>query len=124
MDYEGKEDTEDELHGYATDESGVYTVNSNHVGFFTWEKNATIDGISKEVFANDLETDDEEPNEQKMYLNYPNGTIIIHDPKIGIEGLSILPGGGPGIPGYITYIFLGASLFGIVFIVYRFKKRR
>jgi hypothetical protein len=123
VDYEEKEDTEDELQGYATDEHGVFTLNNSHIGFFTWEDNATIDGISKQVFASDMETDDTEPNEQKMYLNYPNGTVIIHDPKIGIEGLSIISGVGPGIPGNVVYIVLGASLFGVIIIAFRIRKR-
>jgi hypothetical protein len=124
VDYEVKENTEDEVEGYATDETGVYTLNNTHVGFFTWENNASIDGVSKEVFSSDIEVDDSEPNEQKMYLNYPNGTVIIHDPKIGIEGLSILSGPGAAIPGFIVYIFLGAFLFGVVSVIYKLKKKR
>jgi hypothetical protein len=123
VDYEEKEDTEDELQGYATDEQGVFALNNSHVGFFTWEENATVDGVSKQVFASDLEIDDSEPNEQKMYLNYPNGTVIIHDPKIGIEGLSILSGPGAAIPGFIVYIFLGTFLFGVVSVIYKLKKK-
>lgn len=124
VDYNEKENTEDELHGYATDEQGVFTVNNTHVGFFSWEANATIDGMSKQVFASNPETDDADLNEQKMYLNYPNGTVIIHDPKIGIEGLSIPPMAEAAISGYFVSIFLGASLFGIVSIIYKLKKKR
>ncbi|MHA1988239.1 MAG: hypothetical protein ACW98D_16510 [Promethearchaeota archaeon] len=123
VDYEEKEDTEDELQGYATDEQGVFTTNNTHVGFFSWETNATVDGMSKPVFASEADIDDTEPNEQKIYLNYPNGSVIIHDPKIGIEGLSILSEPEAAIPGYIMYIFLGASFIGIVSIIYKLKKK-
>jgi hypothetical protein len=79
--------------------------------------------MSKPVFASEADIDDTEPNEQKIYLNYPNGSVIIHDPKIGIEGLSILSEPEAAIPGYIMYIFLGASFIGIVSIIYKLKKK-
>jgi len=126
-DYEEKDVTEDEQSGYTTGGKGVFTSNLGNIGFFTWEENATIDGLSKRVFTSDVETDDDEPNEQKIYLNYPQGTKIFHDPKIGIEGLSVPSGsenGEPTIPGYITYVFLGAAILGILIVVYSVKQKK
>ncbi len=124
VDYQEKESTEDELAGYALNEKAVYTLNNNNIGFFSWEKNATVDGKSKEVFVSDIETDDTEPTEQKTYLNYPNGTLIYHDPKIGIEGLSIPSHEGGVISGYSILAILGAAMLGIVIIIYRFRIRK
>ena len=127
VDYEEKENTEDEQAGYTTGEKGVIISNIGNVGFFTWEENATIDGISKHVFTSEVESDDEEPNEQKIYLNYPKGTTIYHDPKIGIEGVSGPPvsdNGLPAVPGYITSVFLLVAMLGILIILYRNRQTK
>ncbi|MFW9942951.1 MAG: hypothetical protein ACFFFT_18085 [Candidatus Thorarchaeota archaeon] len=85
--YENDEKTEDEKYGYASDENGVITGNGTHVGFFTWEENAIIDGISQPVLSTPIQVDDDDESEQKLYLNYPRGNHIYHDPKVGISTL-------------------------------------
>jgi hypothetical protein len=87
IDYEEEEDTEDEISEYATNEKGVITKINNFTGFFTWKNNASIDGISREVLVSDLDIDDYDEDEQKIYLTYPRGAQIYHDPKVGIEGI-------------------------------------
>jgi len=86
-DYEEEEETEDEIRDYATNEKGLFSEMNNFTGIFTWKNNATIDGISKEVVMSDLNTDDYDEDEQKVYLTYPRGTHIYHDPKVGIAGI-------------------------------------
>jgi len=87
IDYEEEEDTEDEIREYATNEKGVISEMNNYTGFFTWNNNATIDGITREVLISDLDIDDYDEDEQKLYLTYPRGTLIYHDPKVGIAGI-------------------------------------
>ena len=41
---------------------------ARYAGFFTWKENATIDGVSKNVIASPIGVDDDDENEQKMYL--------------------------------------------------------
>lgn len=86
-DYEEEEETEDEIREYATNEKGLISEMNNFTGIFTWKNNATIDGISKEVLMSDLDVDDYDGDEQKVYLVYPRGTHIYHDPKVGIAGI-------------------------------------
>ncbi|MFX1321700.1 MAG: hypothetical protein ACFFAQ_08650 [Promethearchaeota archaeon] len=88
MDYEEDDYTEDEEDGYAENEEGVYTSNNGFAGFFNWAENATIDGVSKKVLASEITVDEYDDQEQKLYLNYPRGIHIYHDPKIGIMTLS------------------------------------
>ncbi|MFW9972296.1 MAG: hypothetical protein ACFFDF_19075, partial [Candidatus Odinarchaeota archaeon] len=109
VDYKIEEKTEDEGLGYADNEDSAFTKNNSFVGFFSWGKNATIDGISKNVLVSQIEDDDSEPNEQKIYLNYPRGTLIYHDPKIGIG----LPLAAQMIPGYTIFIIALVSVLGI-----------
>ena len=45
---------------------------------------STVDGANFPVNATPLTTDEEET---KLYLNYPRGNEIIHDPKIGIANI-------------------------------------
>jgi hypothetical protein len=86
--YETDEETEDEEEGYASEESGVKTISNNFAGFFTWEENAMIDGVSQQVLSSTIEVDDEDEFQQKLYLNYPRGNHIYHDPKVGISALT------------------------------------
>jgi hypothetical protein len=85
--YEDDVETYDEERGYASDEEGVVTSLNTFTGFFTWKKNATIDGISKRILVSEIDVDDHNETEQKLYINYPRGNNIYHDPKVGIEGL-------------------------------------
>ena len=87
IDYEETEHTEDENLGYATNEGGLLTNSNNFEGIFTWNNNASIDGISKEITVSSLNSDDYDGDDQKLYINYPRGTIIYHDPKVGISGI-------------------------------------
>jgi len=87
--YEVDEFTENEEDGHSSDEKGVIAANIDYAGFFTWTENATIDGISKEVLGSPIEVDDDDVNEQKMYLNYPRGNHIYHDPIMGVMALPI-----------------------------------
>ncbi len=84
IDYEEEEETYDEKEGYAENEAGVITKSNGYSGIFTWQENATIDGVSMNVLANTLDVDDDDEIEQKLVLNYPRGNHIYHDPKIGI----------------------------------------
>ncbi len=79
--YEGEEETEDETEGFADNEMEVETTLGDYSGFFSWAKYALIDGSSQEVKANLNEANSE------LLINYPRGSDIHHDPKIGIEGI-------------------------------------
>lgn len=87
FDYEEEEVTEDEIREYATNEKGIISEMNNFTGIFTWKNNATIDGISRVVLMSDLDIDDYDGDEQKIYFTYPRGTHIYHDPKVGISGI-------------------------------------
>ncbi|MHA1211371.1 MAG: hypothetical protein ACTSSH_02815, partial [Candidatus Heimdallarchaeota archaeon] len=51
------------------------------LGFFSWSEIALVDGVEQPVLASPFEADD---FEHKLYLNYPLGDLIIHDPKVGV----------------------------------------
>jgi hypothetical protein len=85
--YEEYETTEDEEKGYAYDEKALSTTDNNFKGIFSWSENATIDGMLSEVISSNLEYDDNSSEDQRIYLNYDQGAHILHDPKLGIEGI-------------------------------------
>lgn len=127
VDYQSEDETEDEESGYAENESSVYTMINTHVGFFSWKENATIDNVSKTVLVSQIDDDDDELNQQKIYLNYPRGTLIYHDPKIGIEGLVSSTEGTDGtstIPGYGILAIIGATILGVIGSIYAIKRKR
>jgi len=82
--YEIEEETEDEEEGYSEDEKGIETQSGKYIGGFTWKESALVDGVSMPVLTGEIEIDDENSTLRKIYLNYPHGTEIYHDPKIGI----------------------------------------
>ncbi|MBY9001026.1 MAG: hypothetical protein KGD64_08940 [Candidatus Heimdallarchaeota archaeon] len=84
VDYEVDEETEDEEDGRASDEEEVDISLGDYSGFFSWIENVTADGTNYLVNATPVDTSGEE---NEMYLNYPRGSEIIHDPKIGIAGI-------------------------------------
>ncbi len=83
-DYEEDDITEDEEDGRATDEREVEISKGDAEGFFSWVETALIDGVEQVVKATPLEIENEE---QKLYLNYPRGQEIIHDPKVGMSNI-------------------------------------
>ncbi|MFW9968566.1 MAG: hypothetical protein ACFFDF_00095 [Candidatus Odinarchaeota archaeon] len=118
-DYKAIHETEDEKEGYSSNEDGVVTTKSNYLGYFTWKENATVDGVSKRIHSSSIAVDEDDPNEQKIYLNYPRGTYIYHDPKIGIAiiPISILP------LIIILSIIFGSISISIVYSVYHYRDK-
>ncbi|MHA1217849.1 MAG: hypothetical protein ACTSSN_04445 [Candidatus Heimdallarchaeaceae archaeon] len=86
VDYEEDEETEDEKEGRSSDEQEVEIDYGNYTGFFSWLKTATVDNIEYDINASQIEN---VSDVGIMYLSYPQGDEIIHDPKAGIEGLII-----------------------------------
>ncbi|MHA1576672.1 MAG: hypothetical protein ACTSU3_04865 [Candidatus Thorarchaeota archaeon] len=86
--YDGE--TEDEEDGRATDEAAVDVLMTDLNGFFSWKESAEIDGVTYPVNSSIHEVN---ATEQEIYLNYPQGDEIIHDPKIGFENLLLTVGG-------------------------------
>ncbi|KKK45119.1 hypothetical protein LCGC14_3165990, partial [marine sediment metagenome] len=122
LDFEGEEETEDEEQGFAVNERGVITEINQYTGFFTWQENATIDGINQQVVTSSITTDDLDENEQMMYINYQHGINIFHDPKLGIEGLwrsKLLP--FPLIALVIIIVVVSAISVSVAYTVYHYR---
>jgi len=80
--YREREETGDEEDGIATEEKEVFVESDVYSGFFSWKETALIDGVEMEVLAKRIIHEEEEL--QRLYLCYPRGNHIYHDPKIGI----------------------------------------
>ncbi len=128
VNFEEEDETEDEREGYAENERGVITKVNQFTGIFTWQKNATIDGISRKVFSNSIETEDNDENEQMIFLNYPYGDHIFHDPKIGIAGLLTSDGPkGPSFPLTILIVIIlivGALSVSVAYSAYYYTHKK
>ena len=75
------DDTEDEEDGRSNDEAELELVMNDYIGFFSWKETAEVDGVVQPVNSSFVKVEDDE---QKLYLIYPHGSEIIHDPKVGI----------------------------------------
>jgi hypothetical protein len=84
VNYEDDDVTEDEENERATDEQEVEIFIGDYSGFFSWFETATVDGVVRVVKASPIAISEDE---SILYLNYPRGNEIIHDPKIGISGI-------------------------------------
>jgi len=113
--------TEDEEDGRATDEVEIDFLVDGMDGFFSWKETAEVDGVTYPVNAT---IDEVSATEQKLYLNYVRGDVIIHDPKIGIENILVMSSNGPGLDilssNYLPIVLVSAIVVvGLAFAVKR-----
>jgi predicted transcriptional regulator len=105
--------SEDEEKGFSYNEQWLQTSTNNISGFFSWNKQALIDGsihnVSVEVFSESGE------KEQQISIFYPRGNNIYHDPKIGIAGI-LQPPVIISPPGGLIFIILAGiiGIFGLI----------
>jgi predicted transcriptional regulator len=85
VEYEENDDTYDEEEGYANEEMGLRIGEQEYRGYFTWAEQAEIDGVLQNVNASDIITDS--TTRGHLFLSYPRGNHIYHDPKIGVTYL-------------------------------------
>ena len=121
--YEEKEETEDEKKGYATDEKEVSIKSGAYLGIFSWKETAIVDGVEMDVLTNIID-EEEDQYRQKLFINYPRGNHIYHDPKIGFSFIGLIEQSPPSILIYIltgTIIsVIGVSIIAVVIL----RKRR
>jgi hypothetical protein len=120
--YEYDADTEDETEGLSSEEEEVEVEMSGFVGFFSWSELVVVDGQTLSVLSSPVYTDDIDSNEQKIYLNYPHGNEIIHDPKVGVAGILSMDAVPTDIPGFESLIAAFAFLTAAVATVYRRRR--
>ena len=123
-----KDLTEDEKDGYANDEKEIFVTNDEYTGIFSWKETALIDGVEMDVLTNNLEVDVEDEHVQILLINYPRGSHIYHDPKIGISIISISVPTNSLTPIIITGTLVSvigvAAIVGLIAGVVVMKKRR
>jgi hypothetical protein len=115
------DETEDEEEGRAIDEAAIDVLMTDLNGFFSWKEFAEIDGVTYPVNSSIHEVT---ATESEIYLNYPQGSEIIHDPKIGFENLLVV-GGTPIIEilsANILPISIGLAIV-LVGVAVAFKRR-
>ena len=109
--FDEDDETEDESKGYSKNEEWIETSPDDIAGFFSWSQYALVDNVTKNVSVNVISQPEE--NMQKIYLNYPRGAHIYHDPKIGIKGiirLPVVPISLKNSTQYLIYFLLGVIL--------------
>jgi hypothetical protein len=119
--YEEDDITENEEEGHSSDEDSVIVTNVDFAGFFAWAENATVDGLSMGVLGSPLQVDDDDVNEQKMYLNYPRGNHIYHDPIMGVMSIST---GAPDLSMIIVVSIVAIVGVAGVAVVVLIRRRR
>jgi hypothetical protein len=120
---EHDDETEDEEEGRATDEAEVDVMMNGFDGFFSWKEFAEVDGVTYPVNASPVEEDE---GDEKIYLNYPHGNVIIHDPKVGVENILLTPAGPSPLDGILASGYLpiiAVAAFAIVGLAIVAKRR-
>jgi DNA-binding transcriptional ArsR family regulator len=84
--YQTQHQTYDEEKGFASNESAI-DVGLDSAAYFSWQTFAYVDGISTPVYISNAPTSPSQRNELQFYLNYEQGAIIFHDPKLGIKDI-------------------------------------
>ena len=119
------DETEDEENGYVENESGLVTSMNGFIASFTWAETALIDGTVMDVSTTPIDTDDIDSNAEKMYIVYPRGTHIYHDPKIGMVGILTVahsPSFLESIPGFPVWSIFAFSAAIVAMIAIKRKK--
>jgi hypothetical protein len=107
------DETEDEEDGRAIDEAEMDVLLTDVTGFFSWKESAEIDGVTHLVNSS---IDEVTATEQEIYLSYPQGSDIVHDPKIGFENLLLAGGNSLPIPQALADNIVPISI-GVAIIV-------
>ena len=119
--YEEREETLDESEGYAFEEKEVYINNEEYTGIFSWKETALIDGIEMPVLTKRIVVGGEQEHVENLYICYPRGNHIYHDPKIGIY-ISIIQAPSLLIPIIMTSGIV--SVIGITTVALVILKKR
>lgn len=123
----------DEKQGYAKNESAMNISSNKYTGFFSWINTVLVDETVQPVYASYLKEEytSDQTKEHIQYLSftYPQGSTIVHDPKIGVISQSFTTNTENGINlidnilginiylSYMISIILAALLFiGIITI--------
>ncbi len=117
---EEEDETEDEENGYVENEKGIVTSMNGFKADFTWAETALVDGTKMSVLTTPIDTDDIDANDDKIYIIYPRGTHIYHDPKIGMVG--ILLDSSLNIPGFPLWTLFAFSAAIVAMIAIKRKK--
>ena len=82
--------TEDHVDGLTqTNASEVNFGNGSTDGFFSWQDNYTVDGVSKQIETSPaVSVDLEDSSYNQMYFSFYHGNTISWDPKIGVTRTS------------------------------------
>lgn len=104
----------------------VSTSSAAATAFFTWDSNATVDGASAPVRSTILTPTE---SETIVYLSYPRGGVIWHDPVLGLGTAAERgPGDGDGQPpssDMVLWIALaGALIAGAILGVTLLRRRQ
>ncbi|TFH29062.1 MAG: winged helix-turn-helix transcriptional regulator, partial [Promethearchaeota archaeon] len=113
--YDESSKTEDEEQAFSSNEQWLKTTMNDISGFFSWSKQALIDG-SMENLTVDVNSESG-GNEHQISLFYPRGDSIYHDPKIGISGILQPPSSIPPIGGFFTDNLTLILIIGMVSLV-------
>ncbi len=117
---EENDETEDEENGFVENERGIVTSMNGFMADFTWAETALVDGTEMSVSTTPIDTDDIDANDDKIYIIYPRGTHIYHDPKIGMVG--ILLDSSFNIPGFPLWTLFAFSAVIVAMIAIKRKK--
>lgn len=71
----------DQIHFGEQEEEQVNVTAGKSFAFFSWSREVTVDGAQSPVFSSSKVVGDKEI---ELYLAYPRGSLIVHDPKIGV----------------------------------------
>jgi len=75
---------------------------------FTWAETALVDNTVMNVLTTPIDTDDIDPNDDKMYIIYPRGAHIYQDQRIGMVGIFLDSSFIPGFPLWTLFAFSAA----------------
>ena len=94
-------------------EGGIIVTEGDVTGFYSWVKNATVDGVEKPVRVTTTTTS----NVVNVYFVYTRGDAITHDPKLGLPTPETIAEDGFDLNSkllpYVVTFVAGAAVIGL-----------
>ncbi|MHA1112398.1 MAG: winged helix-turn-helix transcriptional regulator [Promethearchaeota archaeon] len=92
IEFSKKSEDDDIFEGIGEGENAITTQPEGANGIFSWTPAYLLDGEEKNVTMSSISfSDDGSEKLTEFYLNYGNGEYILHDPRLGIDGIYEFP---------------------------------
>lgn len=99
--------------GTINEEEDIEIESDTAAGYFSWSDKVMVDDVQKTVNSTVISTEEEGT---LIVMSYPNGTEIVHDPRLGVNILSSSIMGFPWLYFVVGAAIIASAVVGAIWI--------